>query len=109
MAGTPYLVATVLRPQGAIYLVKGGAFINWTLLWVDESNTGSNVYPAISGSALAFTCDYLRVRDLPGAWQQDYGIATSRTASADANATGTVTGDTDQLNGLIDDAWLRIG
>lgn len=25
------------------------------------------------------------------------------------NANGTVTGDTDQLNGMVDDAWLRIG
>lgn len=35
--------------------------------------------------------------------------ATPLSVGGKLNATGTVTGDTDQLNGLIDDAWLRIG
>lgn len=41
-AATYYEEAIVLRATGSLFMTKGGAFTDWTLLWVDK---GSNLTP----------------------------------------------------------------
>jgi hypothetical protein len=85
-AGTTYQLAIVLRPTGAHYLIKGGAFAAWTLLYVENVDSTATVYPAFSSKSAAGNLDNFRVTDLGGAWATDYGIATQRLAGARAAA-----------------------
>ena len=41
---TAYQVAIVLRAIGALYFIKGGAFSNWTLIWIGAAGSYSEVY-----------------------------------------------------------------
>jgi hypothetical protein len=38
---TQYNVALVMRPVGMYWFIKGGAFTNWTLLYISEAGSGS--------------------------------------------------------------------
>lgn len=60
---TAYQLCVALRPSGTHYFIKGGAFANWTLLWVDIGTTNGFAYPTYCylGTTTAFTCDYMRV------------------------------------------------
>lgn len=87
-SGTSYAFAVVLRAGGAFYLVKGGAFATWTLLWVGVAGTAAGFpFMAQGGTAGLGDWDDLRVTDLGGAWASDTGIATTYKAT-------TVDGDT---------------
>ena len=60
---TSYKIAIALRATGAYYFIKGGAFTNWTLIWVSSVNGNATLYPCmIHGSgANAFSSDFIRV------------------------------------------------
>lgn len=61
-----YNFLVMMRTTGWYYYVKGGSeFPNWTLVWVDDTQTGSE-YPAISqaGASTNYTCDFIRIPDL---------------------------------------------
>jgi hypothetical protein len=60
-ADTDYLIATILRSAGAYYLVKGGAFTEWTLLWVTEIGETATVYPGIESYNSQIDFDFLRI------------------------------------------------
>ena len=59
---TPYNIALVMRVTGMFYFVKGGAFTNWTLLWISPT-TETSQYPGVqyNGTSTAFTTDNPRV------------------------------------------------
>lgn len=60
---TSYVFAVIQRANGLCYFVKGGAFSNWTLLWVaNVTSTGerSPIIAAVSNGA-GFSSEYLRV------------------------------------------------
>lgn len=60
---TSYQFAVVARAAGAFYFIKGGAFTNWTLLYVHTTNSQGILYPFFCniGTTTAFTADYMRV------------------------------------------------
>lgn len=60
-ASTTYSLAVALRSAGAFFLIKGGAFANWTMLWSYSTGTG-NQYPAIieKVGGNSFTADNIR-------------------------------------------------
>lgn len=64
-AAATYDVALVMRATGYYYFIKGGAFANWTLLWVSAvvSAAGLPGLVAETSAMLAFTADNLRVPD----------------------------------------------
>lgn len=61
--GTTYKLAVCLRSSGAYYLIKGGAFTNWTL--VGFTAAGSNAAPQVGFSATnagaGISLNYVRV------------------------------------------------
>jgi len=80
---TDYKVMVVMQTTGSKYLIKGGAFTEWTLLWVGGIRT-ENMYPGMVLNATTTVCtlDYWRVAQLSAPWDTDYGIATDRLAGA---------------------------
>ncbi len=60
---TIYTVVIILRSSGAEYFIKGGMFINWTLLSEDEIDNTSLLNPGIGSgiNALTSTNRFLRV------------------------------------------------
>lgn len=89
-ASTAYDIAVVLRGTGAFFLRRVGSSGDYTLFWVDNVNTTATVYPAISNFTQAGTLDDFRVKDLRGAWESDYGIATNHVATTSADETTTM-------------------
>ncbi len=59
---TVYRVAAVMRATGIFWFIRGGAFANWTLLWITAAGT-ANSYPGIQAQSITsvFTADLLRV------------------------------------------------
>lgn len=60
---TAYTCALVQRNIGMAYFIKGGAFSNWTLLYIDEVGTSPllNPYASALGTTGVFTVDLLSV------------------------------------------------
>jgi hypothetical protein len=86
-SATAYQVGVSLRTAGALFFIKGGAFTEWTLLWVDNTLNAVTTYPeagllAGGGTQGVFTLDGLRMRDLPAPFDTDYGPATQQLAGA---------------------------
>lgn len=93
---TTYDVAIVLRGAGAFFFVRGGVFINWTLIWVLATGTTTPLYPTFSNFNIVGTLDNFRVVDLgtyDSRFLTDYGIATNRLTSPAAGATTTSEAD----------------
>ena len=61
---TAYNLAVILRSSGAYYLIMGGAFSNWTLLYIAASPNTATIYPAISDHSTPWTCDFSRIPDV---------------------------------------------
>lgn len=61
VAGTTYQYAVVLRSTGAYYYVKGGAYTNWTLLWIGSAVSGATNYPLFYQNGGAITADNIRI------------------------------------------------
>jgi len=78
VAGVDYQLGIVQRGSGGFALIKGGAFTNWTLVWVFSAETLPNLFPQFTAYESAGTLDDFRVLDLPPPWNDDYGIATQR-------------------------------
>ena len=85
---TIYQVAVVLRATGALHFIKGGAFTNWTLLWITAVGNDASAYAlltAVSATSVA-TSAYLRVpaaRWLPTPLLSD-GFSTFATSAPTA-------------------------
>ena len=78
---TDYQFAIVLGTTGALFLIKGGAFSDWTLLWPASLGNVATLYAGFSNNNAAFTLDDSRLVDLAGAWASDFGIARAYEAS----------------------------
>jgi hypothetical protein len=102
---TDYQLALVLRATGCFALIKGGAFVNWTLLWIDAAGVAATLYPTFTNYTGVGTLDSFRVVDLPAPWSTDYGIADQRLAGA-RSAGDTFT---HSANGLIEFTATNIG
>lgn len=79
VADVEYTEAVILRSGGAFYLVKGGAYTNWTLLFITSLQNTATLYPAYSPgdrTANSQELDYLRCRQLPAPFSSDFGLAT---------------------------------
>lgn len=95
-----YQVAVILRNTGSLILIRGGAFVNWTLIWVGILDTGASVFPAhtppTNAGAAGSTLDDFRTIDLApldARFASDYGLCTNRLVSPAAGATTTSTAD----------------
>lgn len=89
---TPYNVALVMRAAGHFYFVKGGAFTNWTLLWMSVSSEATQ-YPGIqyNGATTAFTADNPRIPKslyIPVPLQSDGMSAATTDGLGNAEANG---------------------
>lgn len=92
-AATSYQLMVILRATGAFFLVKGGVYTAWTLVWVDAAGSSTPVKAVISQVAAAvLSADDLRVLDL-ASFATDTQVYTSRLASPAAGATTTSTAD----------------
>jgi hypothetical protein len=65
-SATAYELRIVLYSTGAYFLIKGGVWSSWTLLWVDRETTDATIYPAFSNYNSVGTLDYFRAYDLTG-------------------------------------------
>lgn len=92
-----YDLTIVLRTTGSHYLVKGGIFTDWTLLWTSaEDNTASlhpTLAPASGGQNSFASYDFIHARDLPAPFDTDYGIATFNVATPVSGTSYTATAD----------------
>lgn len=64
-SATSYRVAVVMLLDGALFFIKGGAYTNWTLLWIERNyvvalDTFRVGIQAIA-AAQSYTSDYIRV------------------------------------------------
>lgn len=61
--GVVYQIAVVLRETGAFYFIQGGAFTNWTMLWIAGAGAYNPAYTVVTatGATGVFVTDYLRV------------------------------------------------
>ena len=55
-----YQIGVVLRTVGSYFFIKGQAFTEWTLGWIDKSTTGSG-YPGISNWSGAWNQEFMRM------------------------------------------------
>jgi hypothetical protein len=63
VSGTAYTACVILRSGGGCwYLIKGGIYTNWTLIWISATNT-ANMFPGFTNSSNtdAYTIDNVRV------------------------------------------------
>jgi hypothetical protein len=87
--GVNYAFYVIQRPTAGAFFVKDGV-----LLFVSTDNVAT-LYAGVGDEANVGvdTFDNLRVIDLGAPWNTDTGIATSYSASANANDTGTMEAD----------------
>jgi len=78
----------VLRASGAYYFIKLSG--TWRLVWVSTTGAAS-VYAGISvhNTNVAWSNDYLRVRDLPAPFTTDYGLCTFNITANGQGALGS--------------------
>jgi hypothetical protein len=98
-----YKIALVLRSTGAVYLIKGGAFTNWTIYWVSQVGTTATLYPVRTGFLGAFKHDDFAIATLPAPFATDYGLVTDYKASPSANDTITQAAD-----GIVKFTWTAV-
>lgn len=56
-----YDLAVILRATGAFFLIRGGNYTKWTLLWDNQVNAVANAFPAIASFNAAFNADDIMV------------------------------------------------
>lgn len=84
-AATSYKVLVIQRAVGGcLYLIIGGAFTNWTLLYVSATGTANlHAVLAASGTATVETNDFVRVGQfLAAPYSDDYGLTTAHLSGA---------------------------
>lgn len=74
---TDYRCIVVLRGAGAVYLIRGGAFTDWTILWVGAVNTGPSMYPMSPDFNSQASLDTFAVAQLAGSLSREYGHCTA--------------------------------
>jgi hypothetical protein len=79
-----YNFALILRGTGCFSLIKGGAYTDWTLVWMDPNTNTATMYAGRHYGVQAVhkqATTYMRVRQLPAPFTTDDGIATVYAAS----------------------------
>lgn len=61
---TKYELAIVLRTAGAYHFIKGGAFTEWTLVYIDSAQVTTPLYPAAVTNSATYTADNIRIPDM---------------------------------------------
>ena len=89
VASTDYETAIILRTTGALFFIKGGAYTEWTLIWVDNISSTSTLYPVIYARDEQADINYCRIEQLPSPFDTDYGSATYYDATPAGNDTAT--------------------
>jgi hypothetical protein len=95
---TRYELAIVLRSSGAHYFIKGGAFSNWTLLWVSALVAVTPLIPVVEAIASnsVFTNEYIYIppdRWLPVPLASDgFGLAAFGPTDGAGHAEGIAGG-----------------
>lgn len=90
---TDYRIAVVMRSSGAAVFIKGGAYSDWTLLWVDTQMV-SFEYIVTSFYSFAGSISDVVLLDLPAPFDSDYGTAVDfKPALISAPTTFTHTAD----------------
>jgi len=62
-AASAYACAMILRTQGGYVLIKGGAYTDWTLLWISSSSAVGTLYPTVANYNAAPTIEWIRIPD----------------------------------------------
>jgi hypothetical protein len=57
----PYTMAILLRSTGCFYIIKGGTFTNFTLLYIAPTASHATIYPALSNNDNVAMVDFIRV------------------------------------------------
>lgn len=91
-AATNYDLAVIARSTGYYFLIKGGAFTNWSLLWASKTNS-ANLAPTFGNAGNTGTLDRFSVRQMANDWLNVNPIATSVLAGA-RSASDTFTHET---------------
>ncbi len=61
---TAYETAVILKATGSYMLIKGGAFSNWTLLWIYVTGNDATMYPGATVHQGDQDLDYIRIPDV---------------------------------------------
>jgi hypothetical protein len=79
--GVQYQVCMILRTSGAFYLIKGGVYTSWTLVFADYFTTSATLFGGLGSNAPAINflmrVGKMQVAQLYGKWLSNYGIATT--------------------------------
>lgn len=100
-AATTYKFAIVLRATGAFYFVKGGAFTNWTLIWISSLNSTATLFPGIINNTASFTADNPRV---PKRLYIPVPLQSDGMSAATTNGLGNA-----ENNGPVGNAYSSVG
>lgn len=96
VTGVEHQVAGFLRRFGVYFLVKGGAYSEWTLVYVDNQDLATTLYPGISENVTgsATLANTLRVCNLPVTNFSSFALVDTRVAGkVSASQTFTHTAD----------------
>lgn len=90
-----YQLGILLLPNNTSqYFIKGGSYAFWTRLLVNSyTNSTAQLYLGTGNLVNAWSCDYLRVVDLPDPYNTNTGAATSALTNPAIGSTATHTAD----------------
>jgi hypothetical protein len=94
-SATEYQSAISLRSTGGFIFIKGGAFTEWSLLYIDANRNTATLYPAISNYDATLTADNPRIptrRWLPTPLSSDGFGSTFGTTDGLGHAEGVAGG-----------------
>jgi hypothetical protein len=74
--GVEYELCIAMRGSGLHYLIRGGNFSEWTLVWVATENSDGNYYAGIQHGSADIKFDKFKIFDLPAPWNVDCGLPT---------------------------------
>jgi len=100
---TSYVLSVVQRTAGTFYLIRGGVYTNWTLLYVANVLNYTQMYPCCVGHTKGWSAGYMRRAQLASSWATDYGIATNRVESA---AVDELTSS--EADAIIEATWTAV-
>lgn len=86
---TSFELGIVVRSVGAFFVMKGGPYTAWTLVWITAQYSQATIYPQLGLLDNGVSANSFRVAQLPTPWDTDNGIATDSIASPIATDTFT--------------------
>jgi len=86
---TEYTCALLLRASGAFYFVKGGTFVDWTLLYVSTLDSTAALFMRANNYRSAFTLDNLSARQLPAPFDNEVSWRTFQLLNPPTGTTAT--------------------